>query len=90
MKAVLPLLAATLALAGCGSAADKQADQLDNAAAQSDPAAAASLENSADAIRANGADGMLNEGGSTAQDAMQEAGNAAAANPKDEANANGA
>ena len=69
------LMIPLLLLAACGqSAADDQADRLDNAAAQSDPAAAAVLENAADALREN-------EGGdpqAQAQNALQAAGNAQA------------
>lgn len=75
------LIAGALTLSGCGKG-NKQADALDNAAAQSDPAAAAELHNQADAIRDRGANGSnVAAPGSPAQDALQAAGNAAAANP---------
>jgi type VI protein secretion system component VasK len=63
------------------SAADNQADQLDNAAEQSTPEAAAVLENQADAIRDNGAAGAPGQPGSTTQQALEEAGQAQATGP---------
>jgi hypothetical protein len=75
MKPTRPLLllAALLPLAACGSGsqnpAENAADKLEEAAAQSDPAAAPVLENAADAVR---------EGRASPQDAMQQAGNAQA------------
>ena len=70
----LPALIALLGLAACGSGGQSQkensADALENAAEQSDPAAAEVLENAADAVR---------EGDVTAQQALQTAGNAQAA-----------
>ena len=69
MRIVLALTSAIL-LAACGNQSDEA--QLEEAANQSDPAAAAVLENAA-------------ENGMDPQDALQEAGNAAA-----EADANAA
>ena len=70
---LLPL-AAPLALAACGgggqSQSENQAEALEEAAEQSDPAAAQVLENTADAVR---------EGDANAQQALQQAGNAQAA-----------
>src|SRR3712207_5643649 len=70
--ALLPILP-LLALAACGgggSPAENTAEALEQAAEQSDPAAAQVLENAADAAR---------EGASNAQGALQAAGNAQAA-----------
>ena len=70
--ALLPIVA-LLGLAACGGGqgqTENAADALEEAAEQSDPAAAAELENAADAVR---------EGNGTAQDALQAAGNAQAA-----------
>ncbi|MDP9415060.1 MAG: hypothetical protein M3Q08_13460 [Pseudomonadota bacterium] len=63
--------AALLALSACGGGgqAENAADQLEQAAEQSDPSAAPVLENAADAVR---------EGDMNAQQAMQQAGNAQA------------
>lgn len=62
-----------LMLAGCGrSAADNAADQLENAARQSDPAAAGVLANAADSIRERDSGSADAE----AQNALQAAGNA--------------
>ena len=71
-SAALPA-AALLLLAACGgeSKADRTADRLEEAAEQSDPAAAAALENSAERIREGESD-------MNAQQAMQQAGNAQA------------
>jgi hypothetical protein len=71
-SAALPA-AALLLLSACGSGgqADQTADKLEDAAEQSDPAAAAALQNSADSIREG-------ETGANAQEAMQQAGNAQA------------
>jgi hypothetical protein len=70
---VIILTAALLALSACGGGgqADQTADKLEEAAEQSDPAAAAALENSAEAIREG-------ETGMNAQQALQGAGNAQA------------
>jgi hypothetical protein len=69
--AALPA-AAFLLLAACGGGqADQTADKLEEAAEQSDPAAAAALQNSADSIREG-------ETSANAQDALQQAGNAQA------------
>lgn len=70
-KATLPA-AAFLVLAACGGGgqAENTADRLEEAAEQSDPAAAPILENAADAVR---------EGDLNAQQALQQAGNAQAA-----------
>ena len=71
--APLPMVA-LLALAACGgggqSQAENTAEALEEAAEQSDPAAAQVLENAADAAR---------EGNGNAQQALQKAGNAQAA-----------
>jgi uncharacterized membrane protein YccC len=71
--AALPA-AALLVLAACGggSQSDQTADRLEEAAEQSDPAAASALENSAESIREG-------ETGANAQEALQQAGNAQAA-----------
>jgi hypothetical protein len=62
-----------LLLSACGGGqADQTADKLEEAAEQSDPAAAAALEQSAQDIREG-------ESGGNAQAAMQDAGNAQAA-----------
>lgn len=61
-----------------GSPADNQADQLDNAAGQSTGDAAAVLHDQADQIRENGAVGVPGARGSSAQQAMDKAGNAQA------------
>jgi hypothetical protein len=78
---IIALSALALLTACSGGASDQaeaQADKLDNAAEQSTPEAAAVLENQADAIRANGATGAVGEPGSTAQQAMEQAGQAQA------------
>jgi hypothetical protein len=79
MRFIIPL-AAALALAACGQG-HSQADQLDNAANQADPAAAAVMHNEADEIRANGSDTDLSAGNGAVQQAMQNAGVAAADAP---------
>ncbi|WP_340316486.1 hypothetical protein [Rhizorhabdus argentea] len=72
-----PLLG-LLVLAACGNDAnDNVAARLDNAAAQSDPAAAAVLSNAADDLRANDSADPAAE----AQNALQAAGNAQARPP---------
>ena len=70
-KTALPA-AAFLVLAACGGGgqAENTADRLEDAAEQSDPAAAPVLENAADAVR---------EGNLNAQQALEQAGNAQAA-----------
>jgi hypothetical protein len=73
----LPALALLAACAGgADDQAQVQADQLDNAAEQSTPEAAATLENQADAIRDNGAVGSAGAPGSTVQNAVNQAGQA--------------
>ncbi len=79
MKAAVPALAVLLLASACGggkSASDQAADNLHAAADQSDPAAAAVLDNAADAMQDAGDVGEVN---ATAQAALTEAGNAAAA-----------
>ncbi len=77
MKLPAALSAALLVtLAGCGgggSQAENTAERLEEAAEQSDPAAAPVLENAADAVREGGAGA-----GNTAQQALEQAGNAQA------------
>ena len=63
-----------LLLACQRSPAERTADQLDNAAEQSDPAAAAVLENAAEQIRSGGSANPE----ATAQNALEAAGNAQA------------
>ncbi|MBW8910654.1 MAG: hypothetical protein JF564_01870 [Sphingomonas sp.] len=76
---VAPLLTGLLLLAACGkSAGDRTADQLDNAAEQSDPAAAAVLSNAADNLRENDPASPAAD----AQNALQAAGNAQAEQPQ--------
>jgi len=75
---LLPVLMLTAACGHRDAAAENTADLLDNAAEQSSPAAAAVLENEADAIRDNGtARGNVSDPNGTVQNAMQNAGNAA-------------
>jgi len=71
------VLFAALALAACNKA-DTQADALDNAAAQADPAAAAAMRNQADAIRQGDSNANLSDPNGPAQAAMAKAGAAAA------------
>ena len=78
MRRAIPLIAACVALAACSHRHEDPANALDNAAAQSHPAAAAELQNQANEIRANGSDANLADPNSPAQNAMQAAGNAAA------------
>lgn len=80
----LSVIALALAVAACGKG-NKAADALDNAAAQSEPAAATELHNQADEIRNSGSDDDVAAPNSSAQNAMQSAGDAASANPKNEA-----
>lgn len=82
----LTVIAGTLALAAC-SKADSQADALDNAADQADPAAATVMRNAADEIRENGTDANLSAPGSPVQDAMSNAGMAAVNGPEPASNA---
>ena len=81
MKAAAPALATLFALAACGSStpAENSAAALENAASQSDPAAAAVLENAADAVREQNSQLPPGAPGSPVQDALQDAGNAQAA-----------
>lgn len=74
-------VAALLVLSACGGGgqADATADKLEEAAEQSDPAAAQVLENAADEVRDQGAAAPAGQPGSAAQQAMEEAGNAQAA-----------
>jgi len=77
MKAVTPLFASLLILSACGggnNATESTADNLEQAADQSDPAAAEVLDNAADQIR----DENVTDVNATAQAALQEAGNAQA------------
>jgi hypothetical protein len=78
--ALAPLLILAACSGGPNDASEAQADKLDNAAEQSTPEAAEVLEQQADAIRANGADGQMGQPGSTVQNAMAKAGEAQAAN----------
>ena len=83
MKPPYAVLALALVLAACGrpTPADNAADQLENAAEQSDPAAAAVLDNEADAIRDNGAAvGGSSDPDGPVQQAMKNAGEAQALN----------
>lgn len=81
MRHAAPAIA-LLILAACSgnssnrSAAEAQADNLDNAAEQSTPQAADVLHNEADAIRENGAAGAPGQPGSSTQQAMDKAGQA--------------
>ena len=68
IKAAFPA-AALLLLSACGGQAETKADRLEEAAEQSDPAAAPILENAAEAVR---------EGEGNAQQALARAGNAQA------------
>ena len=79
MRAAIPVLLACLTLGACGRG-HSQADQLDRAAAQSDPAAAAELHNQADALRDNGSDANVADPNGPAQAALQSAGNVVAEN----------
>lgn len=84
--ALAPLLIFAAACSGGSSdVSEAQADKLDNAAEQSTPEAAEVLEQQADAIRANGAEGAMGQPGSTVQDAMAKAGEAQATNAADPA-----
>jgi hypothetical protein len=75
MKPTIPLLALAFTLVACGGGNDQAevtADSLENAAEQSDPAAAGVLENAADQVRETGSP-------AAAQGALEAAGNAQAA-----------
>jgi hypothetical protein len=74
---LFPCLSAALILSACGRASP-QADALDNAATQADPAAAAAMRNEADQIRDTGNDAALADPNGAAQQAMSNAGQAAA------------
>ena len=78
MKRYIYWLAIPMLLASC-SKGNEQAKALDRAASQSDPAAAATLRNQADALRNGDASSDIAAPGSPAQNALQAAGNAAAA-----------
>lgn len=65
-----------MALAGCGG--NEASETLEEAAEQSTPAAAAVLENRADALEGQDYNGSLSAPDSPVQDAMQDAGNASA------------
>lgn len=83
----LAILAACSGQSSNNSAAEAQADNLDNAAEQSTPAAAAELHDQADAIRDNGATGAPGQPGSSTQQAMDKAGAAQAGANAAETNA---
>ena len=74
-----PALAALLALAACGGRepAENTADQLEDAAEQSTPAAADVLENAADRVE----EGGVRDPDAAAQEALNQAGNAQAPGP---------
>jgi len=74
----LPICVLFLSLAACG---DDTSSSLNEAANQSDPAAAAVLRNEAAAADANGSEGSLSDPNSSAQQALQNAGDAAVAAP---------
>lgn len=75
-------ITAALGLAACQqSPAENAAEQLENAAAQSDPAAAAELENAADAMRESDAGASVNAPGSAAQEALENGGAAQVQTP---------
>jgi hypothetical protein len=79
MKAAFPTLAAFALLAACGggqSPAESTADNLEEAAEQSDPAGAAVLDNAAEAVRETEGTGVPANPEAMAQKAMAEAGNA--------------
>jgi hypothetical protein len=81
MKAAFSALAAFTLLAACGggqSPAESTADNLEQAADQSDPAGAAVLDNAADAVRETEGTGVPANPEAMAQNAMAEAGNAQA------------
>lgn len=78
MRRFVPALAAFVVLAACGTqeSAEDVSDQLEEAAEQSDPAAAQVLENAADRIEEMEGVAPAGAPGSVAQDAMQRAGEA--------------
>ena len=79
MKAAIPALAALCLLAACGggqSPAETTADNLEEAADQSDPAAAEVLDNAAEAVRETEGTGVPASPDAMAQNAMAAAGNA--------------
>jgi hypothetical protein len=79
MKIATALPAAALLLlcaCGAGGQADATADKLEEAAEQSDPAAAEVLETAADDIREGNSASPASAPGSEAQQAMEAAGNA--------------
>jgi hypothetical protein len=79
------VLSGLFVIAGCGQSQDRSAsgkevaDHLDNAADQSGPAAKQILEGAADEARQHPTMAPVDQPGSFAQDAMQKAGNAEAA-----------
>lgn len=82
MKTAIPALAALLLLGACGggqaSPAESAADNLEEAADQSDPAAAEVLDNAAEAVRDTEGTGMTADPEAMAQNALSEAGTAQA------------
>jgi hypothetical protein len=86
MLRTMPLIATCLFLAACNHGSDQaaqtndQAGALDNAAQQSDPAAAPVLRNEAEDLRGNGSEANLSDPNSPAQNALEAAGKAAASN----------
>ena len=78
------LLAATLAACGgSNSKAEQTAEQLEQAAEQSDSVSANVLENAADQVRATGDTRPLGQPGSPAQQALEQAANVSAATTGD-------
>ena len=73
---LIPLMSAVSLLATACHSGASQADQLDNAANQADPAAANVMRNEAGQIRENGSDANLSAPSSPVQSAMQNAGEA--------------
>ena len=68
--------AAIMALAACSSPAERQADRLDEAAVQADPAAAPVMTNAADRIRQGDTETGIADPNSPAQQALENAGQA--------------